>query len=63
MGGPLATLAAIDLISIGINVKYLYTFGSFRVGDFKFAQWYKNYDTNMKSFRVTNGRDPIVHMP
>lgn len=43
MGGPLATHAAIDLVYRGVQIKSLYTFGSYRVGETKFSIWFDNF--------------------
>ncbi len=62
LGGALATHAAVQLVSQGINVEALYTYGSPRVGDNKFSTW---FDALVKSVkvRVSHGRDPVPHLP
>jgi len=40
LGGAIATLAVAELISKGIQVDNLYTFGSPRVGDSNFISWF-----------------------
>ena len=62
LGGALATHAAAHLLSQGINVDMLYTFGSPRVGDNKFSTWFDALLKNTK-VRVTHGRDPVPHLP
>jgi len=63
MGGPLATHSAIDLVFHGIPVKYLYTFGSYRIGDSDLSRWFEGFMKNTQVYRVTHARDPVVHLP
>jgi hypothetical protein len=63
LGGALATHAAAHLIANGIQVDTFYTFGSPRVGDSRFTQWFDTtLKTNSKN-RITHGRDPVPHLP
>lgn len=59
----MATHAAISLQAKNIKVFQLYTFGSPRVGDVKFSEWFQKYLPNTDKFRVTHGHDPVPHLP
>ncbi|KAK2592975.1 hypothetical protein QQS21_009303 [Conoideocrella luteorostrata] len=61
LGGAVATLAGAYLRKSGINTD-IYTFGSPRVGDEPFATFVSN-QPNGKTFRITNGADPITVAP
>lgn len=63
LGGALATHAAISLQAKKIKVFQLYTFGSPRVGDVKFSEWFQKYLPDTDKFRVTHGHDPVPHLP
>merc|ERR1719162_2479200 len=60
--GALATLAALDLSENGVPVAELVTFGQPRVGNAAFAAFYAD-SAVYPHFRVTHGRDPVVHAP
>lgn len=63
LGAAFATFAALQLISEGVSVTDLYTFGSPRLGDIRFAGWFDSYiKTNSKN-RVTHARDSVPHIP
>ena len=66
LGGALAYIAAVDLaLNEGINATVSYTFGQPRVGNEAFAQaWGRLFAaTNLTSYRVTHGADPVPHVP
>lgn len=62
MGGALATLFAFRAYCFSINFESLYTFGSPRVGDRKFATRF-NTEFEGKSFRVVKTCDVITRIP
>ncbi|MCP4373511.1 MAG: lipase family protein [Deltaproteobacteria bacterium] len=61
-GGALATLTAAVLMKNNIKPSGIYTYGSPKVGDKTFADW---YDSRLKevTIRVVNRNDPIPHLP
>lgn len=63
LGGALATIAAADLIVKGYTPSRftLYTFGSPRVGNTAFMNFFNSKVTD--SFRITHANDPVVHVP
>ena len=61
LGAALATLASVDIKEAGLEPVYVYTFGSPRVGDTKFAEWYTESMTN--AHRITHHKDMVVHSP
>jgi len=62
LGGALATITAVNLRQITRLPISLYTFGSPRVGNPKFASFVKSLNfTN--EYRVTAARDPVPHLP
>lgn len=64
LGGALATIAAAKLVGKGhlsSSRVVLYTFGSPRVGDAKFATWFTK--SIPQSFRVTHGYDIVPTVP
>ena len=66
LGGAIATLAAAEMelvnASSRYNVSRVYTFGSPRVGNAKFATWYNN-NTMSESYRVVHNKDIVPHLP
>ncbi|PRP80205.1 hypothetical protein PROFUN_12163 [Planoprotostelium fungivorum] len=63
-GAPQATLTAADVIlnnMIDLKDLYLWTYGSPRVGNINFSRWMRQ--NLIHTVRVTNGRDPIPHLP
>jgi triacylglycerol lipase len=58
LGGALATLAAVRLLSAGYAVPAVYTFGSPRVGDLDFFHGYQAL-----TYRVVNNDDIVTHVP
>lgn len=63
LGGALATHAAISLQAKKMRVFQLYTFGSPRVGDVKFSEWFERSFADTDRNRVTHGHDPVPHLP
>ena len=68
LGGALATLAAADLTGLQpFRVQELWTFGSPRVGDARFAEWLMAAErlggAGVQHWRVTHAHDPVVHVP
>lgn len=62
MGGALATLCALDLrLSLGAPDVRLFTFGSPRVGNAIFAQWFEQMITS--HWRFTHNRDIVPSVP
>jgi len=64
LGGALATIAAAKLVGKGrlsSSRVILYTYGSPRIGDSKFASWFSKTIPN--SFRVTHGHDIVPTVP
>ncbi len=63
LGGALASLAAADIRKSNIRaVTAIYTFGSPRVGDRRFAQEFNNLFPN-NSFRIANTSDVVTELP
>lgn len=58
----MATHAVAYLVKAGHNVIELYNFGSPRVGNVKFSQWFDNV-VKANKVRVTHGKDPVPHLP
>ncbi|KAK7201939.1 lipase precursor-like protein [Novymonas esmeraldas] len=71
LGGAMAVLAAADVqeqlnaLDNASLVKpvSLYTFGAPRVGNAAFATWVDGMLANSASYRITQGRDPVVRLP
>jgi predicted lipase len=69
LGGALAILAALDIVSKdydivdskGIHADELYTFGQPRLGDTNFAHYCSSKIENL--FRVVNYEDIVPHLP
>lgn len=62
LGAALATLAVARLREKGEPVSGLYTFGSPRVGDHKFAKKF-NADFSSQTFRYVNNNDVVARVP
>jgi len=62
LGAALATLAVAKLRETGQPVSGLYTFGSPRVGDQTFADWF-NQDFKSRAFRFVNNNDLVTRVP
>ena len=58
LGGAMATLAAVRLVSEGYNVRAVYTCGSPRAGNHIFRNSYK-----LANFRFVNQDDIVPHLP
>jgi triacylglycerol lipase len=61
LGAALATLTAAKLREQNYAIDGLYTFGSPRVGDKKFAAWF-NQDFGTKAFRFVNNNDVVTRV-
>ena len=49
-----------NILNLGIKADYIYHFGSPRVGDENFANFFnKNYEY---SYRITHGNDLVPHL-
>ena len=57
-GGTLATLASVRLASEGYAIRAVYTYGSPRVGDRLFREFYKH-----PNYRFVNDNDLVPHLP
>ena len=61
LGAALSTLTSADLMQAGLGPIRTFTFGSPRVGDQAFSDW---YSSTMSDFsRVTHHKDLVVHDP
>ncbi|KAG8409941.1 hypothetical protein J3458_019014 [Metarhizium acridum] len=60
LGGAVATLGAAYLRRSGLHVR-LYTYGSPRVGNDRFASWFSNIQGGQ--WRVTHEDDPVPRLP
>jgi predicted lipase len=62
LGAALSTHCVAQLTALGIKVDYFYNFGSPRVGDSKFHDWFHR---EYKSFmaRITHWKDIVPHLP
>jgi hypothetical protein len=63
LGGAQASLAMLDLKTAGWDVLRTYNFGSPRVGDTVFQEYFDSKFETLPLFRVTNYRDPVPHVP
>lgn len=65
LGGAVATLASISLLSQAINIPLLthYSFGSPRVGDSHFSTYVSRLFSTAPPIRMTHYRDPVPHTP
>jgi hypothetical protein len=61
LGAALATLTAADLQDAGLGPVRMFNFGSPRVGDTDFANWFSSYVPD--HYRVTHHKDIVVHSP
>ena len=61
LGAALATLTAADLQNSGIGPIRMYNFGSPRVGDTDFSNWFSSYISDHN--RITHHKDIVVHSP
>lgn len=59
LGAALAHHCAADVASKGIKNFYFYNFGSPRVGDPAFEDWFKSVYNVNTFYRVTHDRDPV----
>lgn len=63
LGAALATHATAHLIKQGYKIDLLETYGSPRVGDRAFSNWYQTIFPSVIKPRVTHGKDPVPHLP
>lgn len=66
LGGALSTLLFLELSllqEINPNRMFLYTYGSPRVGNIDFVNYFYNNTLTKNSFRYVNNKDPIPHLP
>lgn len=63
LGAALATLAAAELAERGLKVSGLYTFGSPRVGDWRFARALEGWLGADRIFRTVNNNDVVTRVP
>ncbi|KAM3144303.1 hypothetical protein pb186bvf_003467 [Paramecium bursaria] len=63
LGGALATLTAIDLELLNIKVDTFYIFGSPRVGNKQFAQFFQQVVRTKQKVRITHHEDIVPHLP
>jgi hypothetical protein len=66
LGGALATLAMVDFVQQGIlpaNFVQLVTFGSPRVGNPEWSQYFQSTFEQWQTIRVVNQRDIVPHLP
>jgi len=61
LGAAMATLAFLDLGDI-IHIDDFYTFGSPRVGNEKFTDFFNSKNQNTVKARITHYRDPVPHL-
>ena len=61
LGGAIAQLVALELRSLGMNAS-IYTFGSPRVGNKNFADYFNNAIKG-DNFRITYSNDPVPTVP
>lgn len=63
LGGGVSVLLASTLLTEGVAVASVHTYGAPRVGDADFAQWYAAARLNERTWRYETPRDPIVRLP
>ena len=61
-GGAIATLAALEIIELYSDTKVI-TFGSPRVGDAAFANYFKVHFDNNNSYRIVSRNDIVPSNP
>ena len=62
LGGALSTLLAVELDALGFRVVRVTTFGSPRVGDWVFADYYAEKLGN-QTYRMTHAHDAVPQLP
>ncbi|PAA69084.1 hypothetical protein BOX15_Mlig013567g1 [Macrostomum lignano] len=62
LGGAMAALTAVQLAAKRLRPQ-MFTFGEPRVGDATFSAAFDKLMAGGSSWRVVNGRDPVVHLP
>jgi len=63
LGAAIATHATAHLLKAGYKINLLETYGSPRVGDKAFSNWFQQIFPNTLKPRVTHGKDPVPHLP
>jgi len=63
LGAAVATIAAVELVAMGFDVRAAYLFESPRVGNGAFAEFFDSYFQGKDVWRITHGRDPIPSGP
>jgi predicted lipase len=63
LGAALATHATAHLIKAGYKVSLFENYGSPRVGDKAFSNWFQQIYPNTLKPRVTHRKDPVPHLP
>jgi hypothetical protein len=62
IGAALATISSLDLkLRLNLQIKYVYTFGSPRVGNIEFTKLY--YENIKNTYRMTHNYDPVPTIP
>ena len=59
----MATHAVAHLIKAGHPIALFETYGSPRVGNADFQNWFQRIYPDSLKARVTHGKDPVVHLP
>lgn len=62
LGGALSTLLAVEADALGFDVARVTTFGSPRVGDYRFADYYAG-KLGKQTFRMTHAHDIVPSLP
>eukprot|EP00827_Trimyema_finlayi_P004360 TRINITY_DN433_c0_g1_i11.p1 TRINITY_DN433_c0_g1~~TRINITY_DN433_c0_g1_i11.p1 ORF type:complete len:154 (+),score=40.37 TRINITY_DN433_c0_g1_i11:64-525(+) len=62
LGGALAILGCIELAKYN-DLEKVITFGSPRVGNKEFAQWWQSYDLVKEKYRIVQHQDIVPHVP
>ena len=63
LGGAMAYFGYLDICEALGNVDLLYTYGTPRVGNLAFANYFQGKNCGGDKIRVTHDRDPVPHVP
>lgn len=63
LGGGVSILLASMLARQGVDVHGVYTFGAPRVGDARFAEWYRDSGLGARTWSYATPRDPVPLLP
>jgi predicted lipase len=63
LGAAIATHCVAHLIKAGYKITLFENYGSPRVGDKAFSNWFQQIFPNVLKPRVTHGKDPVPHLP